>query len=80
MKEAISKAMRDPLGPVRVLFATQAYGMGADAPNIRNIIHIGPPSTPEGKTIVLNYLVIMLPYWSLTSNNSDITYSLGYVT
>ena len=48
MKEAIFKAMRDASGPVRVLFATQAYGMGADAPNIRNIIHIGPPSTPEG--------------------------------
>ena len=56
MKEAISKAMKDPFGPVRVLLATQAYGMGADAPNIRSIIHIGPASTVEG-IILIDFLI-----------------------
>ena len=49
MKDVISEAMKDPFGPVRVLLATQAYGMGADAPNIRSVVHIGPSNTPEGK-------------------------------
>lgn len=49
MKEAICKAMKEPLGPTRVLLATQAYGMGVDSPNIRHVVHIGPANTPEGK-------------------------------
>ena len=31
----------------RVIFATSALGMGADAPNIERIIHIGPPRSLE---------------------------------
>ena len=40
--------MKDPQGSIRILLATQAYGMGTDSPNVRNVIHIGPPNTVEG--------------------------------
>ena len=32
---------------MRVIFATTALGMGVDAPNIENIIHITPPANLE---------------------------------
>lgn len=34
-------------GKIKLLFATEAYGMGTDAPDIHQIIHIGPPSSLE---------------------------------
>jgi len=37
----------DPCGFIRVIFATVAFGMGIDSPNIRKIIHWGPPSDIE---------------------------------
>ena len=49
MKSAISESMKEPNGCVRLLLATEAYGMGADAPNVRHVIHIGPPSSIESK-------------------------------
>ena len=33
---------------VRVVFATVAIGMGVDIPDIRQVIHIGPPRTVKG--------------------------------
>ena len=36
-----------PKGALRVVIATIAFGMGIDAPNIRHIIHWGPPTTME---------------------------------
>ncbi|CAG2246678.1 unnamed protein product [Mytilus edulis] len=39
--------MADVNGNISLLFATEAYGMGADAPNIRRIIHYGPPTSVE---------------------------------
>ena len=47
MKKEITTQMKIPNGPLRVLLATEAYGMGTDAPDIRNIIHVGPPNTLE---------------------------------
>ena len=41
--------MADVNGNISLLFATEAYGMGADAPNIRRIIHYGPPTSVESK-------------------------------
>ena len=46
-KKQIADIMRQLAGPVRLLFATEAYGMGADAPDIRHIFHIGPPNSIE---------------------------------
>ena len=43
MKEKTVHKMRDPMGAVKLLFATESYSMGTDAPNIRRIIHFCPP-------------------------------------
>ena len=34
---------------LRLLFATEAYGIGADSPDIRRVVHVGPPNTIESK-------------------------------
>jgi len=49
MKDKIQHDLQQPEGPLRLLLATEAYGMGADCPNIRNVVHIGPPNTIESK-------------------------------
>ena len=49
MKELIGKSMLCPNSVLRLLFATEAYGMGADAPDVRRIIHITPPKSIESK-------------------------------
>jgi hypothetical protein len=36
-------------GEMRLLFATEAYSMGTDVPDIRRIVHYGVPSTLESK-------------------------------
>lgn len=48
-KKQVAEEMRDANGKVRMLFATEAYGMGADAPDVRRIMHIGPPNSLESK-------------------------------
>lgn len=45
MKEEILKQLCSEESIVRVVFATVVIGMGVDIRNIRQIIHIGPPST-----------------------------------
>ena len=47
MKSLIDSDMRNPAGALRLLFATEAYGMGIDVLDIRKIVHIGPPSNLE---------------------------------
>ena len=39
--------MRGPL--IRLLFATEAYNMGTDAPDIKKIVHFGVPGSLESK-------------------------------
>lgn len=43
---------------LKLLFATEAYSMGTDAPNIRRIIHFGPPSSLESKFLLKIYCTI----------------------
>ncbi|KAK3082845.1 hypothetical protein FSP39_006929 [Pinctada imbricata] len=45
MKEKLVQEMGHPSSKLKLLFATEAYSMGTDAPNIRRIVHIGPPSS-----------------------------------
>ena len=45
MKDDILKQLCSGRSIVRVIFATVALGMGVDIPNIRHIVHIGPPTT-----------------------------------
>ena len=49
VKDELSKLMRKPESHIRILFATEAFSMGADSPNIRKVVHIGPPTTVESE-------------------------------
>ncbi|XP_052061720.1 uncharacterized protein LOC127701794 [Mytilus californianus] len=49
MKKNIAQNMADTNGSIKLLFATQAYGMGTDAPDVERVCHIGPPSSLECK-------------------------------
>lgn len=64
MKEKTVHKMRDPMGAVKLLFATEAYSMGTDAPNISRIIHFCPPSSLESMSIKKRdiYCLIAITY------------------
>jgi len=47
VKDCIVKSFVQSNGRLRVIVATVAFGMGMDCPNIRKIIHWGPPSDVE---------------------------------
>lgn len=49
LKEERAKQMADPHGTLRLLIATEAFGMGVDCPDIENVIHVGPPTTLESE-------------------------------
>lgn len=51
MKKIIGDNMTLPTGSIKLLFATEAYGMGADSPNVDRIVHIGPPGSAESMSI-----------------------------
>ena len=59
MKTFIVNDMRNPAGTIRLLFATEAYGMGIDVQDIRKIAHIGPPSNLESlyTNIIFDFFV-----------------------
>jgi ATP-dependent DNA helicase RecQ len=43
MKDEILKQLCSKTSTIRVVFATVAIGMGVDIPDIRQVLHIGPP-------------------------------------
>ena len=43
VRKNIIQSFTDPEGTLRLLFATTAFGMGIDSPNIRRVIHWSPP-------------------------------------
>ena len=47
VKEKILTSFKQPETPLRIVIATIAFGLGIDCADIRNIIHIGPPSDIE---------------------------------
>lgn len=47
IKKHIVSSFTDPNGTVRAVFATIAFAMGLDSPNIRHTIHWGPPVDVE---------------------------------
>lgn len=44
--------MSDPMG-VMVLLATEAYGMGADPPDVRRVQHVSSPTNMESKSYLI---------------------------
>ena len=50
MKEKVLDSMRAS-GAIRLLFATEAFSMGTDSPDIRRVLHFGVPKTVECKYI-----------------------------
>ena len=48
-KIKVASDLRHKEGQIKLLFATEAYGMGADSPDIRRIVHVGPPNSLESK-------------------------------
>lgn len=58
MKEKKVHKMCEPSSHLKLLFATEAYSMGTDAPNIRRIIHFGPPSSLESKVLLKIYCTL----------------------
>lgn len=46
-KKKIIASFTNPVGVVRVVVATVAFGLGLDSPNVRHIIHWGPPEDLE---------------------------------
>ena len=47
VKKSIQQAFTEPGGPLRVIIATIAFGMGLDCPDIRRIYHWGPSGDVE---------------------------------
>lgn len=43
-KDSILSSLRDVNGKCRLVFCTVAFGMGVNIPNIRYVIHYGPPT------------------------------------
>ena len=78
MKEVISKSMLCVGGTLRLLLATEAYGMGCDAPDVRRIVHISPPSSIESESRHLQLInpFIVLLYTCIISNTTSIVTAL----
>lgn len=47
MKRHIVTSFTDPSGTIRAVFAIIAFAMGLDSPNIRHVMHWGPPADIE---------------------------------
>ena len=47
MKKEILKQLTGTKSTIRVVFATVAIGLGVNIPDVRQVIHIGPPTTIE---------------------------------
>ena len=46
-KQRILANFTNPSSALRVVVATVAFGIGIDAPNVRHVVHWGPPKTIE---------------------------------
>ena len=55
MRNKVLHSMADPSGSTKLLFATEAYSMGTDAPDIRRVIHAGVPTRLES---TISYLLL----------------------
>ena len=47
VKEVILKSFKSSTAPLRIVIATIAFGLGIDCTDVREVIHLGPPSNIE---------------------------------
>lgn len=47
VKNQILESFTSPNSPLRIVIATIAFGLGINCPDIRQIIHLGPPDDVE---------------------------------
>ena len=57
MKDVRGRDMCSEEGEIRLLFATEAFSMGADATGIQRVIHAGPPNTIESLYPVILHIL-----------------------
>ncbi len=80
MKKDRAKAMSEPGGDLRLLFATEAYSMGTDAPDIERIVHAGVPKCLESKyPYPISKSQNLTSHWLIPIQPSDYMYVLGIV-
>ena len=81
MKKSIISEIKKRNSRVRVIFATSALGMGVDAPDIRHVIHITPPSSIESYVQEISRAgrTGQLSSATLYYNNSDISNNMKHI-
>ena len=47
VKENILASFQNPDSQLRIVISTVAFGMGVDCPNVRQVVHFGPPGDIE---------------------------------
>ena len=47
VKDKIIRYFKDPTSNLRIVIATIAFGLGIDCPNVRQVVHYGPPEDVE---------------------------------
>lgn len=72
MKQKIAQTMASKDSHIRLLFATEAYSMGTDVPDIRRIIHVGPPTCLESE-----YLLNIFPVQNVSCEDETLGQDLG---
>ena len=55
MKETVMNRLMNPSDVLKLLFATEVFGMGVNVPDIRRIIHVVTPATMESKQQNVKY-------------------------
>ena len=81
MKKSIISEIKKQNSRIRVIFATSALGMGVDARDIRNVIHITPPSSIESYVQEIGRAgrTGQLSSTTLYYNNSDMSDNVKHI-
>ena len=59
-KTSIYEEFRKHGSKIRLLFATEAFGMGVDVPDVQHIVHVGSPTNLECILISYHFVYISI--------------------